>query len=363
LLKRYYETTDKNEQKDIVNELYKNYLDFFKKIIHERNQDNEKDDFAQEMYFALLRALATYRDEDLQKRVKFVTIVAQSAHSRISNLLFIKYGRKREGRKVLLRDEPIRLNYSPFDEELELLEILPDETADTEKEFERKERREAIHRLLAEIDKLPFYYGTVIKEHYFNNKDLQDITSLVDKKVTTVRQSHIKALKILRENAIVREAAAFYDIYPKDEVKKDFSGLYRLKNKEAVKDISPLRLSRFTTLTEFQIRSVIKEKTVFGVTAKTFSELMKIPLLDLFERVETPPNKKTYKAIDPEFWCKFDYNCFLEQLTKDNVPRTNFNRDIRLLRTGGVLRRTGAERFAALLNKPFDELFVEVIPE
>jgi hypothetical protein len=310
-----------------------------------------------------LRALSAYRDEDLQKRVKFVTIVAQRVKGRIQNLLFIQKGRKREGRKVLMRDDAISINTPLSDDGADLFEILPDETADTEKDYERKERREAIRRLLVEIDNLPFYYGTVIKEHYFNNKDLQDIASIVGKGVTTVRQSHPKALKILRENPIAREAAAFYGIYPKDEVKKDFSGLYRLKNIEVAKDISAIRTARITQLAECQIRKIKQGGVVFGESAKLFSNYIGIPLLDLFERVETPPNKKTYKAINPEFWGKYDYNCFLEQLTKDNVPRVNFNRDIRLLRNGGVLRRAGAERFAALINKPFDELFVEVIPE
>lgn len=160
-------------------------------------------DIKQESYTAYLYALKSF---DISKGYKFTTYLELPLKNAIGDLL----GRsKREVNEPLNTckslDKSIML---PDGKEVELFELVPDKNSlDFVENIEILSEYETIHKI---VDNLPEPCKSVINRHYFQGVTFTAIADEMGFSKERIRQIHLRALKILRNNKDLQEIYGGY---------------------------------------------------------------------------------------------------------------------------------------------------------
>lgn len=160
-------------------------------------------DIKQESYTAYLYALKSF---DISKGYKFTTYLELPLKNAIGELL----GRSR--REV---NEPLNTCKSldksvmlPDGKEVELFELVPDKSSlDFVERMETLSEYETIHKI---VDNLPEPCKSVINRHYFQGVTFTAIADEMGFSKERIRQIHLRALKILRNNKDLQEIYGGY---------------------------------------------------------------------------------------------------------------------------------------------------------
>lgn len=161
-------------------------------------------DIKQESYNAFLKALKAF---DISKGYKFTTYLKMPFKNAVNDLL----GRsKREVNEPLNSykslDKSVML---PDGKEVELFELVPDKSSlDFVERMETLSEYETIHQI---VEQLPEPCRTVINQYYFQGKTFTAIANERNLSRERIRQIHLRALKILRNNFTLREIYGYYE--------------------------------------------------------------------------------------------------------------------------------------------------------
>lgn len=161
-------------------------------------------DIKQESYTAYLYALKSF---DISKGYKFTTYLERPLKNAIGDLL----GRsKREVNEPLNSykslDKSVML---PDGKEVELFELVPDKSSlDFVERMETLSEYETIHEI---VDSLPEPCKSVVNKHYFQGVTFTAIADEMGVSKERIRQIHLRALKILRNNKDLREIYGYYE--------------------------------------------------------------------------------------------------------------------------------------------------------
>lgn len=161
-------------------------------------------DIKQESYTAYLYALKSF---DISKGYKFTTYLELPLKNAIGELL----GRsKREVNEPLNTckslDKSVML---PDGKEVELFELVPDKSSlDFVERMETLSEYETIHEI---VDSLPEPCKSVVNKHYFQGVTFTAIADEMGVSKERIRQIHLRALKILRNNKDLREIYGYYE--------------------------------------------------------------------------------------------------------------------------------------------------------
>ena len=160
-------------------------------------------DIKQESYTAYLYALKSF---DISKGYKFTTYLEYHFKNAVGDLL----GRsKREVNEPLNTckslDKSVML---PDGNEVELFELVPDKSSlDFVERMETLSEYETIHKI---VDNLPEPCKSVINQHYFQGVTFTAIADEMGFSKERIRQIHLRALKILRNNKDLQEIYGGY---------------------------------------------------------------------------------------------------------------------------------------------------------
>ncbi len=161
-------------------------------------------DIKQESYTAYLYALKSF---DISQGYKFTTYLERPLKNAIGDLL----GRsKREVNEPLNTckslDKSVML---PDGKEVELFELVPDKSSlDFVERMETLSEYETIHEI---VDSLPEPCKSVVNKHYFQGVTFTAIADEMGVSKERIRQIHLRALKILRNNKDLREIYGYYE--------------------------------------------------------------------------------------------------------------------------------------------------------
>lgn len=161
-------------------------------------------DIKQESYTAYLYALKSF---DISQGYKFTTYLERPLKNAIGDLL----GRsKREVNEPLNTcksfDKSVML---PDGKEVELFELVPDKSSlDFVERMETLSEYETIHEI---VDSLPETCKSVVNKHYFQGVTFTAIADEMGVSKERIRQIHLRALKILRNNKDLREIYGYYE--------------------------------------------------------------------------------------------------------------------------------------------------------
>lgn len=161
-------------------------------------------DIKQESYNAFLKALKAF---DISKGYKFTTYLKMPFKNAVNDLL----GRsKREVNEPLNSykslNKPVGL---PDGSETEFGELIPDKSSlDFVERMETLSEYETIHEI---VDSLPEPCRIVINQHYFQGVTFTAIADEMGFSKERIRQIHLRALKILRNNKDLQEIYGYYE--------------------------------------------------------------------------------------------------------------------------------------------------------
>lgn len=161
-------------------------------------------DIKQESYTAYLYALKSF---DISKGYKFTTYLKMPFKNAVNDLL---------GRSKQLKNEPLNNCQSlnkpvglPDGSETEFGELIPDDNSlDFVKRLETLSEYETIHKI---VDELPEPCRIVINQHYFQGVTFSAIADEMGFSKERIRQIHLRALKILRNNKDLQEIYGYYE--------------------------------------------------------------------------------------------------------------------------------------------------------
>ena len=160
-------------------------------------------DIKQESYTAYLYALKSF---DISKGYKFTTYLKMPFKNAVNDLL---------GRSKQLKNEPLNNCQSlnkpvglPDGSETEFGELIPDDNSlDFVKRLETLSEYETIHQI---VEQLPEPCKSVINQHYFQGVTFTAIADEMGFSKERIRQIHLRALKILRNNKDLQEIYGGY---------------------------------------------------------------------------------------------------------------------------------------------------------
>lgn len=160
-------------------------------------------DIKQESYTAYLYALKSF---DISKGYKFTTYLKMPFKNAVNDLL---------GRSKQLKNEPLNNCQSlnkpvglPDGSETEFGELIPDDNSlDFVKRLETLSEYETIHQI---VEQLPEPCRAVINQHYFQGVTFTAIADEMGFSKERIRQIHLRALKILRNNKDLQEIYGGY---------------------------------------------------------------------------------------------------------------------------------------------------------
>lgn len=161
-------------------------------------------DIKQESYTAYLYALKSF---DISKGYKFTTYLEYPFKNAVGDLL---------GRSKHSVNEPLNTYKSldksvmlPDGKETELFELVPDKNSlDFMERMETLSEYETIHKI---VDELPEPCKSVVNKHYFQGVTFTAIADEMGVSKERIRQIHLRALKILRNNKDLREIYGYYE--------------------------------------------------------------------------------------------------------------------------------------------------------
>lgn len=161
-------------------------------------------DIKQESYTAYLYALKSF---NISKGYMFTTYLKMPFKNAVNDLL----GRsKREVNEPLNSykslNKPVGL---PDGSETEFGELIPDDNSlDFVKRLETLSEYETIHKI---VDELPEPCKNVVNKHYFQGVTFSAIADEMGFSKERIRQIHLRALKILRNNKDLQEIYGYYE--------------------------------------------------------------------------------------------------------------------------------------------------------
>ena len=161
-------------------------------------------DIKQESYTAYLYALKSF---DISQGYKFTTYLERPLKNAIGDLL----GRsKREVNEPLNSYKSLDKSVTlPDGKETELFELVPDKSSlDFVERMETLSEYETIHEI---VDSLPEPCKSVVNKHYFQGVTFTAIADEMGVSKERIRQIHLRALKILRNNKDLREIYGYYE--------------------------------------------------------------------------------------------------------------------------------------------------------
>lgn len=161
-------------------------------------------DIKQKSYNAFLKALKAF---DISKGYKFTTYLKMPFKNAVNDLL---------GRSKQLKNEPLNNCQSlnkpvglPDGSETEFGELIPDKNSlDFVERMETLSEYETIHQI---VKQLPEPCKSVVNKHYFQGVTFTAIADEMGFSKERIRQIHLRALKILRNNKDLQEIYGYYE--------------------------------------------------------------------------------------------------------------------------------------------------------
>lgn len=142
------------------------------------------EDFKQCGYFAMLKAIETFKDE---RGFKFTTCLSYAMKNTVRDMLGLQSGRGTISRLTVSLNKPVG-----EEEDTELQDLIPDDSIIIGDDLEREE----IERVLQEeINKLPSEQAYVVIQHWYKNRSYQNIADALGVSHVEVRRIARRALQ------------------------------------------------------------------------------------------------------------------------------------------------------------------------